>query len=69
MSTIWAFDHIENKQTLYRGKDCMYRFCETLRKHQKKVIDFEKKKVLLLLKDKLKSQPDAKVCYVSEKQF
>ena len=47
----------------------MYRFCETLRKHQKKVIDFEKKKVLLLLKDKLKSQPDAKVCYVSEKHF
>ena len=23
MSTIWAFDHTENKQTLYCGKDCM----------------------------------------------
>ena len=23
MSTNWAFDHIENKQTLHSGKDCM----------------------------------------------
>ena len=23
MSIIWAFDHIENKHTLYRGKDCV----------------------------------------------
>ena len=23
MSTIWAFDRIENKHNLYRGKDCM----------------------------------------------
>ena len=38
MSTIWAFDHIENKHTLYRGKDCMKNLCESL-------IDFEKKKV------------------------
>ena len=27
MATIWAFDHIENKHTLYRGKDCMKNFC------------------------------------------
>ena len=27
MSTIWAFDHIENKHTLYRGKDCVKKFC------------------------------------------
>ena len=31
MSTISAFDHIENKYTLYRGKDCMKTFCESLR--------------------------------------
>ena len=27
MSIIWGFDHIENKHTLYRGKDCMKMFC------------------------------------------
>ena len=38
MSTIWGFDHIENKHTLYRGK-----------------IVLEKKKVLPLTKEELKS--------------
>ena len=33
MSTIWTFDHIDNKHSLYRGKDCMKNFCESLRKH------------------------------------
>ena len=26
MSTIWAFDHMEIKHTLYRGEDCMKKF-------------------------------------------
>ena len=43
MSTIWASDHIENKHTLYRGKDCMTKFCESLREHVKNITDFEKK--------------------------
>ena len=50
MSTIWAFDHIENKHTLHRRKDCMKKFCESLREHLKNVIDFEKKKMLPLTK-------------------
>ena len=29
MSTIWAFDHIENKHILYRREDCMKKFCES----------------------------------------
>ena len=42
MSIFWAFDHIENKHTLYRGKDCMRKFCESLREHAKNITDFEK---------------------------
>ena len=42
MSIIRAFGHIENKYTLYRGKDCMKKFCESLREHSKNIIDFEK---------------------------
>ena len=41
MSTIWAFDHIENKHTLYHGKDCMKKFCESLRECTKNIIDLE----------------------------
>ena len=43
-STIWAFDNIENKHTLYRGKDCMKKFCTFLREYDTNVINFEKKK-------------------------
>ena len=35
MSPIWGFDHIEDKHTLYRGKDCMKKFCESLGEHAK----------------------------------
>ena len=69
MSTIWVFDHIENKHTLYRGKDCMKKFCGPLREHAKNIIDFEKKKMLPLTKEELKSHQDAKVCYICGKVF
>ena len=69
MSTIWAFDHIENKYTLYRKKDCMKKFCESLREHTKNIIDFEKKKMLPLTKEELKSHQDAKVCYICVKRI
>ena len=31
MSAIWAFDNIENKHSLYRGEDCLKKFCSILR--------------------------------------
>ena len=55
MSTIWAFDHIENKHTLYPGKYCMKKFWESLWEQRKNIIDFEKKKMLLLTKEEPKS--------------
>ena len=38
MSTFWGFNHIEDKQTLHRGKDCMKKFCESLREHAKSIM-------------------------------
>ena len=35
ISTDWAFYHVENKHTLYRRKNCMKKFCESLRNTQK----------------------------------
>ena len=64
MPAIWAFDHIENKHTLYRGKGCIKRFCSSLREHTKNIMDFEKKNILPLTKEELKSHQDAKVCYI-----
>ena len=69
MSLIWVFYHIENKHTLYWGKDCIKKFCTSLREHAKNVIDFEKKKMLLLTKKKLKSHQGAKYVMFVEKRI
>ena len=69
MSTIWGFDHIEKKHTLYSGKDCMKRFCDFLREHAKKIIDFKKKKLLPLTKKELKSYQDGNVYYIYGKRI
>ena len=41
----------------------MKKFCTSLKEHAKNIIDFEKKKMLSLTKEELKSHKDAKVCY------
>ena len=69
MSTLWAFDNMENKNTLNLGKDCMKKFCEYLRKHAKNIIDFEKKKMLPLTKEEIKSHQDTKICYICGKRI
>ena len=48
MSTIWTFDHKENKQSLYCGVDWIKKFCESLREHTKKCNWFWKEKMLPL---------------------
>ena len=42
MSTIWAFDNIENKHSLYRGEDCMKILCTSLLRHAANVNKFKK---------------------------
>ena len=50
-STIWEFDYIEGKHTLYSGKNCMKTFYSFLRE----------KKMLPLTKEQLKSHQNGKV--------
>ena len=35
MSTVWIFNNIENKHTLYRREDCLKKPYRSLRKHAK----------------------------------
>ena len=37
--------------SLYRGEDCMKRFCKDLRDHATRIIDFKKKIIIPLTKD------------------
>ena len=45
MSTTSSFGSIENKHDLSRGKNCMKKFCKSLREHTIKIINFKKKKM------------------------
>ena len=44
MSTISSSRTIKNMHDVYRGKDCMKKFCESLREHAIKIINFKRKK-------------------------
>ena len=44
MSTISSFRSIKNKHDICKGKDCMKKFCESLREHAMKIIYFKKEK-------------------------
>ena len=69
MSTISSFENIENKDQLYRGKDCMKKFYESLRKHAIKIISFKKKKMKLLRKEQQESYENAKIYYICKGKF
>ena len=47
----------------------MKTFCSSLREHAKNVIDFERKKMLPLTKEELKSHQHAKVYYICQKRI
>ena len=48
MSIISSFTNIEKKHDVCRSKDCMKKFCESLREHAMEIINFKKKKMNLL---------------------
>ena len=59
LSTIWGFDHIKNKHSLYFGKDCMKEFRKSLKEHAKSMIEFERRKMLPLIPKELKPHKEA----------
>ena len=69
MSTISSFRSIENKHGVYRGTDCMEKFCEFLREHAMKIISFKMKKLKLLTKVQEESYENAKISYICKEKF
>ena len=55
MWTVWTFYGMKNKQDVYRGENWMKTFCESIREHVKKTINFEKKKMVPLTSQEYKS--------------
>ena len=69
ISTISSFWSIENKHNVYRGKDCMRKFCEFLREHTVKIINFKKKKMKLLTKEQQESYENGDIYYICKGKY
>ena len=67
--TCCLFDTTKNKLDYYRGEDCMKKFCEDLKKHATKIINYEKKEMIPLTKGEKKIQRGQKKCYICIKEF
>ena len=67
MSTLWTFDGIENKHDAYICEEKKKKFCESLREHTKKIINFDKKKMIPLTNERQESYEKAKSATVPNK--
>ena len=45
---IWVFDGMKSKHDVCNGKNCMKKFCKSLKEHAMKIIKFEKQKMIPL---------------------
>ena len=68
-SIISSFKDIENKPDVYRGKVYMAKFCESLREHTMKIINFKKQKMMLLTNEQQESYKNAKIYYICQEKF
>ena len=64
-----SFDKSINKLNLYRGKDCMKKFCKDLREHATKIINYEKKKMTPLTTKEKIHYNEQEICYICKKKF
>ena len=69
MSTISAFRSMQKKHDVYRGKDCMKKFCESLRERVMEIINSKKEKMKLLTKEQQGSYENANICYICKEKF
>ena len=67
--TSCSFDESKNKLNYYRGKDCMKKFGKDLKEHARRIINYEKKKIIPLTKEEKINYNDQQICYICKKEF
>ena len=67
--TCCSFDKSENEQTYYRGKDCMKKFCNDLKEHVNRIINFERKPMIALTDEEKESNKNQQLCHICKKEF
>ena len=55
--------------TYCRGKDCVKRFCDDLKKYVTRITNYDMKPMDPLTKDEKKSYKNQKLCHMCEKEF
>ena len=68
MVTNCSFDSKRNKLDCYRGKDCIKRFCNDLKEHVTKIINYEIKKEIVPLTDE-EIYKEQKACYICKEEI
>ena len=69
MSAISSFKGLENKHEVYRSKDRIKIFCESLREYAMKTINFKKKEMKLLPNKQQDLYENAKNCYICKEKI
>ena len=55
--------------TVYRGKDCIKKFCTELKELGTKVVNYEQKEMTSLTSDDVTLYQSQKVCYICKRTF
>ena len=64
-----SFYKSENKQTYYRGRDCMKRFRDDLKEHITRITNYEMKPMDPLTEEEKESYKNQELCHTCEKEF
>ena len=69
LDLVSSFDSKQDKHSFYRGKDCAKKFCEDLKKHVKKIINFKEKDMIPLTDEEIIYYEKQKLCHICKKEF
>ena len=69
MFIICSFKYRENKRDVYRIKNCMNKFWESLREYPMKIINFKKQRKKLLTNKQQKPYEKGRFCYICKRKF
>ena len=67
--TSCSFDKSKNEPTYYRGKDCMKRFCNDLKEHVIRIINYEIKPMITLTDEEKEPYENQQLCHICDKEF
>ena len=69
LNLVSSFDSKENKHNVYRGRDCIKRFCSDLKELATKIINYEEKEMIPLTDSENKFYEEQEVCHICQKEF